>query len=98
VRVVAREAAPGRVAVEVRDTGCGIAPENLERIFDPFFTTKPLGVGTGLGLAVCHGIVTSLGGTLTVESAPGQGSTFRVTLPVAGAFAQPPRQQADAAA
>ncbi|QSQ11058.1 sensor histidine kinase [Myxococcus landrumensis] len=93
VRVVASEAMPGRVvAVEVRDTGCGISPEHRERIFDPFFTTKPLGVGTGLGLAVCHGIVTSLGGTLTVESAPGQGSTFRVTLPVAGAFALPPRQ------
>jgi len=96
VRVVARESYPGRVAVDVSDTGCGISPEHRERIFDPFFTTKPLGVGTGLGLAVCHGIVTSLGGTLTVESAPGRGSTFRVTLPVAGAFAQPPRPQADA--
>ncbi|MFP2911987.1 sensor histidine kinase [Pyxidicoccus sp. 3LFB2] len=99
VRVVARPALPGRVEVEVSDTGCGIAPEHRERIFDPFFTTKPLGVGTGLGLAVCHGIVTSLGGTLTVDSEPGRGSTFRVTLPVAGAFvAQPARQQADAAA
>jgi signal transduction histidine kinase len=98
VRVVARPVAPGRVEVEVSDTGCGISPEHRERIFDPFFTTKPLGVGTGLGLAVCHGIVTSLGGTLTVDSEPGQGSTFRVTLPVAGAFAQPSRSQADAAA
>ncbi|MFP2929245.1 sensor histidine kinase [Pyxidicoccus sp. 3LG] len=98
VRVVARLALPGRVEVEVRDTGCGISPEHRERIFDPFFTTKSSGVGTGLGLAVCHGIVTALGGTLTVDSEPGQGSTFRVTLPVAGAFAQPPRQQADAAA
>ncbi|NMO23429.1 histidine kinase [Pyxidicoccus fallax] len=97
VRVVARVSLPGPVVVEVRDTGCGISPEHRERIFDPFFTTKPLGVGTGLGLAVCHGIVTALGGTLTVDSQPGQGSTFRVTLPVAGAFAQP-RPQADAAA
>ncbi|QDF02511.1 sensor histidine kinase [Myxococcus xanthus] len=100
VHVVACESKAGRVAVEVRDTGCGISPEHRERIFDPFFTTKPLGVGTGLGLAVCHGIVTSLGGTLTVESGPERGSIFRVTLPVAGAFAQAPRvpQQADAVA
>ncbi|WP_141588343.1 MULTISPECIES: sensor histidine kinase [unclassified Myxococcus] len=100
VHIVACESKAGRVAVEVRDTGCGISPEHRERIFDPFFTTKPLGVGTGLGLAVCHGIVTSLGGTLTVESAPERGSIFRVTLPVAGAFAQAPRapQQADAVA
>ncbi|NOK00835.1 MULTISPECIES: sensor histidine kinase [Myxococcus] len=100
VHIVACESKAGRVAVEVRDTGCGISPEHRERIFDPFFTTKPLGVGTGLGLAVCHGIVTSLGGTLTVESAPVRGSIFRVTLPVAGAFAQAPRapQQADAVA
>ncbi|NNC21298.1 histidine kinase [Corallococcus exiguus] len=95
VRVVARPGEPGHVLVEVRDTGCGIEPEHRERIFDPFFTTKPLGVGTGLGLAVCHGIVTSLGGTLTMESAPGRGSVFRVTLPVAGAFVQPQRPQAD---
>jgi two-component system NtrC family sensor kinase len=99
VHVVARAGPPGRVVVEVSDTGCGISPEHRERIFDPFFTTKPLGVGTGLGLAVCHGIVTSLGGTLTVDSEPGRGSTFRVTLPVAGAFVAPPaRPQADAAA
>jgi PAS domain S-box-containing protein len=72
-----------RIVLSVRDTGCGIAPENLKRIFDPFFTTKPVGVGTGLGLAISHGIVTSLGGELDVESAPGRGSTFRVRLPVA---------------
>jgi CheY-like chemotaxis protein len=71
-----------RVVLAVRDTGCGIPPENLKRIFDPFFTTKPVGVGTGLGLAICHRIVTSLGGELDVESAPGCGSTFRVALPV----------------
>ena len=59
------------------------------RIFDPFFTTKPVGVGTGLGLSICHGIVTALGGDITVESEPGQGSTFRVFLPVASAAPSP---------
>ncbi len=83
IRVVARESAPGRVTVEVSDTGSGIPPEVLPRIFEPFFTTKAVGVGTGLGLPVCQGIITSLGGELTVESTPGQGTTFRITLPVA---------------
>jgi C4-dicarboxylate-specific signal transduction histidine kinase len=85
IRVVARESAPGRVTVEVSDTGCGIPPENLPRIFEPFFTTKAVGVGTGLGLPVCQGIITSLGGELTVESTPGRGTTFRITLPAAEA-------------
>jgi hypothetical protein len=53
------------------------------RIFDPFFTTKPIGQGTGLGLSVCHAIVTSLGGAIACESAPGKGTTFRIALPVA---------------
>jgi signal transduction histidine kinase len=73
----------GRVRVEVQDNGHGIAPEHLGRIFEPFFTTKPVGVGTGLGLSICHGIVTGFGGELSVESQPGQGTTFRVLLPVA---------------
>lgn len=72
-----------RVVVEVSDTGCGIPPENAKRIFDPFFTTKPVGVGTGLGLAVCQGIVTDLGGELSVESSVGKGATFRVVFPIA---------------
>jgi PAS domain S-box-containing protein len=72
-----------RVALEVKDDGCGIPPEVLPRIFDPFFTTKPVGVGTGLGLSICHDIVASLGGTITAFSEDGQGTTFRVTLPVA---------------
>jgi len=81
----------GRIAVEVRDTGCGIAPANHKRIFDPFFTTKPVGVGTGLGLAICHGIVTAMGGEIEVESEPGKGATFRVLLPVwAGESPAPP--------
>jgi CheY-like chemotaxis protein len=61
----------------------GIPAANLDRIFDPFFTTKPVGVGTGLGLSICHSIVTAFGGDLTVESAEGKGSTFRVMLPSA---------------
>ncbi|WP_169800737.1 ATP-binding protein [Archangium gephyra] len=77
------------VAIEVRDTGCGIPEENLPRLFEPFFTTKPIGEGTGLGLSVCHGIVTSMGGQLQVESKPGRGSTFRVLLPVAGKAVTP---------
>jgi PAS domain S-box-containing protein len=75
--------AAGRAVVEVRDTGCGIPREHLERIFDPFFTTKPLGVGTGLGLSICHGIIHALGGELQVESTQGKGTTFRVVLPPA---------------
>jgi PAS domain S-box-containing protein len=70
-----------RVIVTVTDTGAGIAPDALPHIFEPFFTTKMVGAGTGLGLSICHRIVSSLGGTLEVESAPGQGSTFRVDLP-----------------
>lgn len=70
-----------RVALEVRDTGVGIAPEIRGRLFDPFFTTKPMGQGTGLGLAISHAIVSGLGGEIEVESEPGRGSTFRVLLP-----------------
>ncbi len=69
------------VRLQVRDTGAGISPAALERIFDPFFTTKDVGVGTGLGLSLVHGIITDLGGGIDVESAPGQGTTFTVYLP-----------------
>jgi PAS domain S-box-containing protein len=71
----------GQVAVEVRDTGAGMPPEVLKKLFTPFFTTKPRGVGTGLGLNICQRIVTELGGTMTVTSVVGQGTTFRVLLP-----------------
>ena len=75
-------ALPGEyVVLAVRDTGCGIAPELLERIFEPFFTTKPLGKGTGLGLSTVYGIVKQHGGFLWVESQQGAGATFRVALP-----------------
>ena len=69
--------------LSISDTGCGISPENMDRIFDPFFTTKGLGVGTGMGLSVVHGIVESIGGRVQVRSEPGKGSTFDVFLPVA---------------
>jgi two-component system NtrC family sensor kinase len=83
IRVVARREGTGHVTVEVRDTGSGIPAEHLSRIFEPFFTTKPLGVGTGLGLSVCHRIIISLGGELRVESEPGRGTSFFITLPAA---------------
>ena len=72
---------PGGARLVVADTGPGIAPEHLGRIFDPFFTTKPEGKGTGLGLAVVCGVVAEHGGTLDVDSAPGRGARFILTLP-----------------
>ncbi|PYK29354.1 MAG: hypothetical protein DME57_10590 [Verrucomicrobia bacterium] len=72
-----------RVLVQVKDTGAGIAPENMTKIFDPFFTTKDVGKGTGLGLAVCYGILSDHGGRLDVRSSVGAGTTFTITLPVA---------------
>jgi two-component system NtrC family sensor kinase len=71
-------------AIEIRviDTGHGISPENLGKIFDPFFTTKEAGKGTGLGLAVSHGIVERHNGTIDVESTVGQGTTFIIRLPL----------------
>jgi PAS domain S-box-containing protein len=77
--------APGRyLCLLVQDTGQGIPPELRERIFDPFFTTKEVGVGTGLGLSLVHGIVADLGGGVGVESQEGEGAAFSVWLPWRG--------------
>jgi two-component system NtrC family sensor kinase len=69
------------VEISIRDTGCGIEPDHLDRIFDPFFSTKGVGKGTGLGLSVSHGTIEAHGGIIEVESEVGQGSEFRICLP-----------------
>lgn len=71
----------GQQWLEITDSGCGIAPENLPRIFEPFFSTRPVGQGTGMGLATCFGIVKGHGGSIDVHSTPGAGASFRVSLP-----------------
>lgn len=71
-----------RVAIEIEDTGFGIPQEDLSKIFEPFFTTKEVGEGTGLGLAVCYGIITDHGGRLSVRSNVGKGTTFTILLPI----------------
>ena len=77
-------AAKDYLVLEVADTGSGIRPEIVERIFDPFFTTKEVGVGSGLGLSLVHGIVMGLGGAIDVATTVGKGSVFTVYLPRAG--------------
>jgi signal transduction histidine kinase len=81
VITVSTAAVAGEVTVSIADTGCGIAAELLPRIFDPFFSTRGPGQGTGMGLPVCHGIVTRHGGSMDVESATGKGTTVTVRLP-----------------
>ena len=73
--------------IEVEDNGPGIPPDALPRLFEPFFTTKPQGQGTGLGLPICHGIVTDHGGRIEIVNQPGLGATFRVYLPISGKVA-----------
>ena len=80
------------VEISIVDTGCGIPETNLRRIFDPFFTSKDVGKGTGLGLSVSHGIVEAHGGLIEVESKVGEGSTFRVLLPLTPPSAVPERK------
>ena len=83
IRIITSTSPTGRAVIEILDTGAGIPPALLSRIFDPFFTTKPIGVGTGLGLPICHNIVSGLGGEISVESREGAGTRFRVELPAA---------------
>jgi PAS domain S-box-containing protein len=81
IRVTLRPGAEGSVVAQVADNGRGIAPGVLSRIFDPFFTTSAPGVGMGLGLSICHSIVSDHGGTIEVASQEGMGTTFEVKLP-----------------
>lgn len=71
------------VVVSVKDNGCGIPPENINKLFQPFFTTKEIGTGTGLGLAISHGIIESHNGKISIESQMGEGTCFTITLPAA---------------
>ncbi|PKK90920.1 MAG: histidine kinase [Candidatus Wallbacteria bacterium HGW-Wallbacteria-1] len=72
----------GKMVISVRDTGTGISEEHLSKLFTPFFTTKGTGKGTGLGLAICYGIIKMHRGAIEVESTPGEGTTFKILLPV----------------
>ncbi|HET8771544.1 MAG TPA: PAS domain S-box protein [Gemmatimonadaceae bacterium] len=93
------DATPGRfVCLRVSDSGVGMPPEMLARVFEPFFTTKDVNKGTGLGLATAYGIVRQHRGWITVESAPGAGTTFRIYLPVGAPSAEPEPEFAPAAA
>lgn len=85
IRVTISTDSAGRAVVEIADTGGGIAPAHHAHVFDPFFTTKSVGAGTGLGLPICHGIVSHFGGEITFESTLGVGTTFRVVLPASEA-------------
>ena len=78
------------VVLVVQDTGQGMTPEVQQKLFQPFFSTRPIGEGTGMGLAVVHGIVSAHGGRIEVESQPGKGSTFTIRLPLAAPVPRAP--------
>jgi signal transduction histidine kinase len=80
VRVASEDA---EFLISVQDSGCGIEEHLLTRIFEPFFSTKEVGKGIGLGLAICHGIIEAMGGSISVRSTPGHGSTFTIKVPMA---------------
>lgn len=80
VRVTARPGDNNQITIEVADTGSGISKENMEKIFTPFFTTKPVGKGTGLGLPICYGLISEMGGRMEVQSELGAGTTFVIRL------------------
>src|ERR1051325_7993012 len=82
------DALSGEVVVEISDSGTGIAPEHRAHVFDPFYTTKPAGTGTGLGLAVCYGIITAHGGHIEIGPHNGQGTTVRVRVPIGPAASE----------
>jgi two-component system NtrC family sensor kinase len=81
ITISTRESANRSIELIFEDTGCGIPKEHIDKIFDPFFTTKPTGKGTGLGLSISHGIITKLGGCITVASEAGKGTAFTIQLP-----------------
>jgi PAS domain S-box-containing protein len=89
IRITTSTDTAGRATIEIADDGRGIPAATLDRIFDPFFTTQAVGQGTGLGLFICHQVVTGMGGELTVQSIEGRGTTFRVALPPADPAPQP---------
>jgi CheY-like chemotaxis protein/two-component sensor histidine kinase len=91
IRITTGTSPSQQAVITVSDSGGGIPPEVQHRIFDPFFTTRPVGVGTGMGLSICHGIVRSLGGEISVESTMGKGTTFRIALPSAAVTKQSSR-------
>jgi nitrogen-specific signal transduction histidine kinase len=97
IRIQTQTDSHGRVEITVSDSGPGISPQVLAQVFRPFFTTKPEGVGTGLGLTICHRIVTEMGGEIEVQNQPGGGASVRVTLPSGGSElsepVQPPTSQ-----
>ena len=70
------------IVVEFKDTGCGIAPENINKIFEPFYTTKPVGQGTGLGMSIAYRVIQAHNGKISVESEVGKGTKITLSLPI----------------